>query len=84
MKYHIKLTFLWDSEEDMKDAMLTVPKGTGIEKIYLTLQQKHAELDDSDVYGEEGRNPETLLNEVCRENGWTWEETGFDLVAEFD
>ncbi len=82
--YQVKLVFLWDTDQDVKDAMITVPMGTDIETVRHALQNKHAGLDGVEAYFEQGRNPETLLNEVCRENGWTWEETRFDLVETFN
>lgn len=82
--YRIRLAFLWDDSNDVKDVMLTVPGDIPVKTIKQTIREKHIQMDNSGDYDEAGRSPETLLNEVCRGNGWTWEEERFDFVVELD
>lgn len=77
--YLVKLTFLCDDSNDTEDVRITVPGDVTVDQLYQTLRKKHRELDGSEVYDAQGRTPEVLLNEVCRENGWTWESTRYDL-----
>ena len=83
----VKLNFLWDTEMDTKEVYITVPKDVTPETVIEKLEEKHNYLcfeDETDIYGTEGRNAQTLLEHTCSENNWSWEEISFDLDLNFN
>lgn len=41
-------------------------------------------VDETDIYGEEGRTPETLLEHVCKKYNWKWKPFQFDIGMYFE
>ena len=79
----IRINFLWDDEDDIWKFKLSVPESATIEEVTETIIREHNFLsgdDDTDVYGNLGRNPTTLLDYVCRKYNWEW----FDMVYDID
>ena len=79
----IKLTFLLDDEDDLREYHLTVPNALTNVEIIDILKREHEilSLDDelSDIYGYQGRNPDTLLEYVCKKYHWNYESVNFDF-----
>lgn len=82
--YHIRLALIGDDKEDAKNILVTVPRDVSPRRVALALKDKHAKLDEADVYSVMGRKHETLLDEVCRENGWTWKEFPLNIDLTLD
>lgn len=86
-KITVKLNFLWDTEIDSKEVSITVPNNITTETVINKLKEMHNYLcfeDNTDIYGTEGRNAQTLLEHTCGENDWTWEEILFDIELDFN
>lgn len=86
-KITVKLNFLWDTEIDSKEVSITVPNNITTETVVEKLKEKHEYLcfeDETDIYGKDGRNAQTLLEQTCKENNWTWEEILFDIELNFN
>ena len=86
-KYNLRINFFWDDGDDMQEFSIFVSNKTTIEEIKQALFDYHRYLDTEDeteTYGRNGRNPETLLRYVCEENGWQWEWFQFDIDLNFD
>lgn len=86
-KITVKLNFLWDTEIDSKEVYITVPNDVTKETVMEKLSEMHNYLcfeDDTDIYGSEGRNAQTLLEHTCSKHNWNWEEVIFDLNLNFN
>lgn len=86
-KFNLRINFFWDDGDDMKEFVLTVPDNVNIEEIEGVLFKTHNYLcmeDETDIYGTMGRSPETLLEYMCQNQGWSWEEFGFDIDLNFN
>lgn len=63
-KYFFKINFLWDTEIDSKEFIITVPVNVSIADIETAMKKAHRFLtseDEEDSYGVYGRTPEFLL-----------------------
>lgn len=83
----LKMSFLWDNENDVKEFILEVPDE--ISNIYVTnvLRKEHEYLctkDEKDIYGIVGRSPETLIDYVCKKYGWGRGNLLFDIDMDFN
>lgn len=78
-----ELNFQWDDGPESRTIILTVPKDKTDEDIIATIKDCHRVLcedeDDMDIYGTEGRSPETLMNYVRDARGWSWRDIDFAL-----
>lgn len=78
-----ELNFQWDDGPDSRTIILTVPKNMTDEDIITVIKDSHRILceDESgaDIYGTEGRSPETLMNYVHDTHGWSWRDVDFAL-----
>lgn len=80
--YSVKLNFFWDDDCDQKEFNITVPDEISLDDVQTILSAAHAFLDYEDAddyYGVNGRNPESLVDYVCNENGWEYEINEPDL-----
>lgn len=86
--YIMKLTYLWDGCNDICEIKITVPSNITPLMISEKLQQAHDFLDqedEEDIYGTQGRCPETLLDYICERNeGWNWSHLQYDGDLIFD
>ena len=84
----IKLTFLWDEADDMREYKLSVPSALTRKEIMDIFKNEHdiLAMDDelSDIYGYEGRCPDTLINYICKKYGWNYEPVNFDFELIFE
>lgn len=82
-KVVFELNFQWDDGPESRTIVLTVPKDVTDEDIIAVIKDCHRVLcedeDDMDIYGTEGRSPETLMNYVCEVRGWSWKDVNFAL-----
>lgn len=82
-KVVFELNFQWDDGPESRTIVLTVPKDVTDENIIAVIKDCHRVLcedeDDMDIYGTEGRSPETLINYVCEVHGWSWKDINFAL-----
>ena len=86
-KFNLRINFFWDDGDDMWEFRLTVPDNISIEQIKETLIKTHDYLDmedEMDLYGTTGRHPETLLDYMCKKQGWNWEKFDFDIDLNFN
>lgn len=84
---NLRLTFGCDVVNDTKEFTLIVPKDVSKSQIMNALKTEHDHLclvDETDIYGEEGRTPETLLEHVCKKYNWKWKPFQFDIGMYFD
>ena len=87
MKYNIRLLFAWDDVDEMESYTITVPDQVTLSDVQDKLYENHEFLcknDEKDIYGIEGRNPDTLLRYTCKKEGWTYEEFSYDLDLNFE
>lgn len=78
MKKYVKITFLWDDENDERLFTIIVPPNLTVDEVIDIIEDEHNYLcfeDDTDRYGNDGRNPETLLQHICEK--YNWEYTPF-------
>ena len=83
----MRINFFWDDGDDIQEFALTVPDNVNVEEIEEVLFKTHNYLDredETDLYGTTGRNPETLLDYVCENHEWSWEEFSFDVDLNFN
>lgn len=86
-KYNMRINFFWDDEDDMLEFVFIVPNYVSIENIKETLVKTHHFLDfedETDIYGINGRCPSTLIDYICEEYGWNWENFSFDIDMNFN
>lgn len=86
-KYNLRMNFFWDEEDDMKEFFIYVPNAVLIDDISKELINAHEYLvfkDETEIYGKIGRNPETLIDYVCKKNKWKYEEFVYDIDLNFD
>lgn len=85
---NLRINFFWDDGDDIKEFKLTVPDNVSDSEIMETLKKEHEYLcheDEENIYGTDGRNPETLLNYVCdKYYGWSWCDFQYDIDVNFD
>ena len=71
---NVKLSYSWDDGDDTREYHLSVPETLTDDEIMEILGKEHDALsmDDelSDIYGYEGRNPDTLMKYVCEKYHW--------------
>lgn len=85
--YIMELTFQWDEENDTKQVVIETPDDVSVDVVTDALNKGHEYLcfeDEEDRYGNDGREPETLVGYVCRKYGWKWRRLGFDTCLIFD
>lgn len=71
----------------MWEYKLTVPSDVSEIEIADVLKREHEYLDtadEDDIYGVQGRSPETLLDYVCKKYGWSWGDFTFDIDLNFN
>lgn len=76
---NIRINSTWDDEEDLWECKLTVPENvtTDIEE---TIIKEHNFLcDEENIYGNNGRNPVTLMDYICNKYGWDWNYLEYDI-----
>ena len=86
-KLNLRINFFWDDEDDIWEFTLTVPDEINVIRVEEILLKAHQYLnaeDETDLYGTNGRSPVTLLDYVCREYGWSWEDYSFDIDLNFN
>lgn len=94
-KLNLRINFFLDDEDDIWEFTLTVPDDINVIRVEEILLKAHRYLkaaergrrnaeDETDLYGTNGRNPVTLLDYVCREYGWSWEDYSFDIDLNFN
>ena len=86
-KRTISITFNWDDGPEQDTVAIFAPSDITNEQIYEKIIDAHNYLsfdDETDIYGTDGRNYETLLTYVCKENHWMWEEFECDMEMELD
>ena len=78
-------------EDDVDFVLLTVPAELTISDVNKVVEAADAllaeEFDDDDypyecLYDERGHNVETLMDEVCRGNDWTWRKLQPEIEVE--
>lgn len=83
----LRLSFVWDDGIDKKEYRLYVPKSTDIDELKDQLNKEHHFLcreDDCDIYGVQGRNPDTLMLHICDKHGWVFESLEYDIELCFN
>lgn len=84
----IRLTFLWDDIDEMREYKISVPNALTTKEIINIFKKEHdiLAMDDelSDIYGYEGRCPETLIKYICKKYHWNFEPVNFDLELTFE
>lgn len=86
-KITVKLNFLWDTEIVTTEVSITVPNTETPETVMKAINEAHSYLcfeDDTDIYGVNGRTAQSLLDYVCEEHNWTWEEINFEIEMNFN
>ena len=86
-RYSIRINFFWDDGDDMLEFVFVVPNNVTMEEIKETLIKTHNFLDredETDLYGTSGRCPVTLIDYICKEYGWKWENFSFDIDMNFN
>lgn len=86
-RFSMRINYFWDDEDDMWEFVIVVPNNVTIEEIKETLIKTHDFLDmeyETNLYGTTGRSPVTLLDYVCEEYGWEWEDFSFDIDMNFN
>lgn len=84
---NIRINFFWDDEDDICNFKLTVPNNVNEIEIVDLIEREHEYLcreDTEDIYGIQGRNPETLINYVCEKYNWEWNKFDFDIDLTFN
>lgn len=83
---HIRINFFEEGlDQNNQEADLFVPDNIDEKEVFDILQKTHHYLDfedSEDIYGYQGRNPETLLDYVCEKQNWSWQKFNFDLDFE--
>lgn len=84
MKRHeCSIAFQWDEGDDTKVIDIFTPDNVTKDTVESELVLGHEYLcnnDEDDLYGKEGRTPETLVECICQKNGWHWEEHTPDIT----
>ena len=80
----VRLDFMWDDGDDVKEYVIHVPDKVSASDVNKALMQGHKYLckeDEEDIYGTNGRNPETLMDFVCSKYLWRYREktTNYDI-----
>lgn len=86
-KLNLRINFFWDDGDDICEFVLTVPDNVTELEVSEILSKEHHHLcfeDDEDLYGIQGREPETLLDYTCEKYGWSWTDFKFDIDVGFD
>ena len=79
---NLRINFFWDDGDDMQEFALTIPSNVCEIEVVDILEKEHDYLcteDEEDIYGVQGRNPETLLDYVCEKYGWSYKTFEFDI-----
>lgn len=82
-KYNLRLDFLWDDEIDSKYFTVYTPDNVGEIELSEIIKREHHFLDFEDkeeIYGFQGRSPETLMDYICEKYDWKWKDFEFDMV----
>lgn len=83
--YNVRINFFWDEGDDMQEFKVFVPGNTSVCELQDKIINAHNYLShNNELYGTSGRNPETLLEFVCEQNGWKCEVMAFDIDLNFD
>lgn len=76
-RHQCKITFRWDDGDETKIVNIYTPRETNDDDIKKALRETHDYLclqDETDIYGTAGRTPETLVDYLCEQKGWSWTE----------
>lgn len=84
-KVTVRICMTWDDGDEEVGMVFTVPKDVTVEEIEKAISDAHEFLcteDEEDIYGLDGRNPNTLADYVCDEKNWSWnpQEYEVDLI----
>ena len=69
----------FDYEDDVDFVIMTFPTETDFSEVEKAIAKADKELREEDdegecLYNEEGWNYITLMNKVCEEHGWSWQQ----------
>lgn len=73
----IRLEFTWDDGSDIKEFLIYAPVSVSDDDVAKSLENAHEYLcqeDETDYYGTNGRNPESLVAWVCDQNPWLYSD----------
>ena len=78
----IRLNFFWDDGDDLQQFVVSIPESISNDEIADIIKKEHDYLDAIDkteLYGGNGRNPETLMNYLCEKYAWDRKDIVFDI-----
>lgn len=88
--HQVKLTFYHEDGAEIKEFQIQTPDEIETEDIERIINETHKALvteeDDPNAdngYAEDGYCPETLVDQTCKRNDWSWKKMPYDLELEF-
>lgn len=87
IKVLVRLYFFYDDEDEIDHFILMVKSGTSFDEVEEELLKAHkylCEEDETDIYGRLGRTPCTLVDYVCKKNGWQFHDLEYDIDLNFE
>ncbi|HAU84615.1 MAG TPA: hypothetical protein DCW90_03630 [Lachnospiraceae bacterium] len=87
IKVLIRLNFFYENEDEIDHFVLMVKNGTSFDDVEDELLKAHKYLcedNDTDLYRRFGRTPLTLIEYVCKKNGWKYYDLEYDIDLNFD